>query len=82
MKKMFIPGCALTIYKPHFAEKLLALLTPPGKVWLRLDICCINQPCLEDATQVITVCPGCDRRYRENYANTSTISLWEIACRK
>jgi Fe-S oxidoreductase len=24
------------------------------------------------------VCPGCDRRYRQNYAQPSTVSLWEL----
>ncbi|MGE5449900.1 MAG: (Fe-S)-binding protein [Methanomassiliicoccales archaeon] len=43
-----------------------------------LDLCCTKRPLLDDGIQVINVCPGCDRRYRENYPNVTTISLWEI----
>lgn len=78
MKKLFAPGCALTIYKPHLAEKLHAILSEQIEPMERLDICCRNQPVLKDGTEVINICPGCDRRYRENYTNASTISLWEV----
>jgi len=78
MKKIFAPGCALTIYKPALVEKIYDLLKEKTGVTERLDICCRNQPSLEPGTQVINICPGCDRRYRENYNDSSTISLWEI----
>ncbi len=78
MKKLFAPGCALTIYKPYLAEKLHQLLDARLGNIERLDICCRNHPLLEDGTEVINICPGCDRRYRENYTNSSTVSLWEV----
>ena len=78
MKRVFAPGCALTIYKPHLAEKLHQLLIGNVENMDRLDICCRNHPSLEEGTQVINICPGCDRRYRENYTNSSTTSLWEV----
>lgn len=78
MKRLFAPGCALMLYKPYLAEKLHQLLNENIESMDRLDICCRNEPLLEDTTQVINVCPGCDRRYRENYSNSSTLSLWEI----
>lgn len=78
MKKIFAPGCALTVYKPHLSEKLHEILNENLGGVERLDICCRNHPVLEDGSQVINVCPGCDRRYRENYENSSTISLWEV----
>jgi Fe-S oxidoreductase len=40
--------------------------------------CCKHIPPLDSGTQVINICPGCDRRYRENYENSGTISLWEV----
>ncbi|MFH2041782.1 MAG: heterodisulfide reductase-related iron-sulfur binding cluster, partial [Acidobacteriota bacterium] len=40
--------------------------------------CCRHTPHIATDTQVINICPGCDRRYRENYDNPSTISLWEL----
>ena len=27
---------------------------------------------------MITVCSGCDRRYRQNYEKPSTVTLWEV----
>jgi Fe-S oxidoreductase len=44
----------------------------------RLLICCKNIPALDPGTEVISTCPGCDRRYRENYDDSYNISLWEI----
>jgi Fe-S oxidoreductase len=78
MKRLFAPGCALIIYKPHLAEKLHKLLNENIESMDLLDTCCRNSPSLADNTEVINVCPGCDRRYRENYSNSSTISLWEV----
>lgn len=78
MKKLFATGCALTIYKPCLAEKLHNILNEKIERMERLDICCRNKPPLKKGSQVINVCPGCDRRYRENYPDSSTISLWEI----
>lgn len=40
--------------------------------------CCRHIPSLEPGIQVINICPGCDRRYRENYEKSGTISLWEV----
>jgi Fe-S oxidoreductase len=81
MKNIFAPGCALMIYKPQLAEKIHNLLNEHIGLMDRLDICCRHQPLLEADTQVINICPGCDRRYR-NYDSASkrhtTISLWEV----
>lgn len=77
MRTMFAPGCALTIYKPHLAERLHRILIENLGAVERLDTCCRNHPPLADGDRVINTCPGCDRRYREDYANASTISLWE-----
>lgn len=78
MKRLFAPGCALNIYKPHLADRLYTFLQEDLGPMGRLDNCCRNHPVLEEGTEVINTCPGCDRRYRENYAQASTISLWEV----
>jgi hypothetical protein len=44
----------------------------------RLLTCCRHTPKIAPHTQVINICPGCDRRYRENYDHPLTISLWEL----
>jgi hypothetical protein len=40
--------------------------------------CCRHVPQIASDTHVINICPGCDRRYRENYVNPLTVSLWEL----
>lgn len=78
MKKVFAPGCALMLYKPELAKKVLDFLNMDlGKIDEHLT-CCRHEPNLDKGTQIINTCPGCDRRYRELYASISTISLWEI----
>jgi hypothetical protein len=78
VKKVFAPGCALLIYKPELAAKMLNLLLEefPGIEEHRL--CCHHEPKLPAGTNVINVCAGCDRRFRDLYENTSTTALWEI----
>jgi Fe-S oxidoreductase len=66
------------IYKPHLAEKLHNILVKnigPMEMFLT---CCKHIPPLPSGTEVINICPGCDRRYRENYQDSSTKSLWEV----
>lgn len=78
MKKVYAPGCAFMIYKPELAKKVLAFLRESlGDIPEHL-ICCRHEPKLESDTQVINTCAGCDRRFRELYANISTIALWEV----
>jgi Fe-S oxidoreductase len=78
MKQVYAPGCALMIYKPELAKKVLEFLNENlGNISEHL-ICCRHDPNLESDTQVINTCAGCDRRYRELYEGISTISLWEI----
>ncbi len=78
MTKLFTPGCALMLYKPYLAERLHKLLVDNiGPMKMDLT-CCKHIPPLTPGTQVINICPGCDRRYRENYENAGTISLWEV----
>jgi Fe-S oxidoreductase len=78
MKTVFAPGCALYIYKPELAKKVLDFLKSDlGDIDEHL-ICCRHEPGLEKGTKIINVCAGCDRRYRELYEGISTISLWEV----
>jgi Fe-S oxidoreductase len=82
MTTQFAPGCALMLYKPHLAERIHRILAANvGPVDMLLT-CCRHVPPLAPGTEVINICPGCDRRYRENYADASTISLWEVLVEK
>ncbi len=78
MKRMFAPGCAILIYKPELATRLHRLLGEELGEMEMFVRCCRNEPALEPGTLVINTCPGCDKLYRENYADSSTISLWEV----
>lgn len=82
MGYVFAPGCALTIENPEAAERLHDVLNRRFGKMARLDICCRNHPPLADGTVVINVCAGCDRRFRENYGQSTTISFWEIVDRE
>ena len=78
MNQKFAPGCALMLYKPKLALKLHATLNENlGKMDL-LTKCCHHDPGLKESTQIVNICPGCDKRFRSDYNNSSTISLWEI----
>ncbi|MFA5161793.1 MAG: (Fe-S)-binding protein [Elusimicrobiales bacterium] len=78
---VFAPGCALMIYKPELAGRILGFLNKElGPVSEHLT-CCRHAPDLPAGTQIINVCAGCDRRYRTLYEGISTISLWEVLCK-
>lgn len=78
MKKVFSPGCALRIYKPELATRMLALLQEEFPGLEEHSICCHHEPQLPAGTEVINVCAGCDRRFRELYETTNTTAFWEI----
>lgn len=77
MTTYFNPGCALRLYKPHLADRTLALLNERLGSVLSHEICCHHDPALPAGSRIINVCPGCDRRFRSLYEGVSTISLWE-----
>jgi Fe-S oxidoreductase len=75
---VFAPGCALMLYKPELAEKLHVFLNEYlGEMEMFLT-CCKHDPGLAPDTTVINVCPGCDKRFGNDYPGVSTVSLWEI----
>lgn len=78
MKQLYAPGCALTLYKPYLSEKVHKFLVENIGEMDRLDTCCRLHPEIKAGTNVINTCPGCDRRYKNNYEESTTISLWEI----
>ena len=79
---VFAPGCALMLYKPELAEKIHQKLQEKlGKMEMLLT-CCQHDPQLSPNTKIINVCPGCDKRFRNDYWNITTVSLWEILARK
>jgi len=78
MNYILAPGCALWLYKPDLVRKLHKSLVPVCGSTELLLTCCRHTPQIPPGARVINVCPGCDRRYRENYATPSTVSLWEL----
>ena len=82
MSRVFAPGCALMLYKPRLAEKLGAHLSQSGGGTEPSLVCCRHFPPYPGGTEIVNVCPGCDRRYRENYPACATVSLWEVLARE
>ncbi len=78
LNKVFAPGCALVLYKPELVEKLHAVVNANLGEMDKLMTCCRRDPQFASATEIINVCPGCDKRFSKDYHNTTTISLWEI----
>lgn len=78
MNQVFAPGCALYLYKPALAAKMLGLLQKEISGLAEHITCCRHQPKLAAGSEIINVCAGCDRRYRELYPGISTISFWEL----
>jgi len=77
MNRIFAPGCALMLYKEDLGEKVFSFLQNKG-VNNTLNTCCKHDPAFEQHTEVINICPGCDKRFKKDYNNCSTKSLWEI----
>ena len=78
MGRVYAPGCALMIYKPWLAQRVLTTLRAELGEVAEHGVCCRHQPELAPGTEVINTCAGCDRRYRELYEGISTVSLWEV----
>ena len=78
MKQAYAPGCALMIYKPKLAERILEDINNEENHIPQHLTCCKHEPNLKEETQIINTCAGCDKRYRELYEGISTVSLWEI----
>ena len=77
-RQIFAPGCALMLYKPALAYKIHMMLNEQAGAMEVLNTCCKHDPEFTVPTQIINVCPGCDKRFENLYANTTTISLWEL----
>jgi Fe-S oxidoreductase len=77
-KLFFAPGCALMLYKPELADKLHQLLNKNFGNMDMLMTCCQHELNMSAGSKIINVCPGCDKRFSNDYTNISTISLWEI----
>lgn len=79
MSRVYAPGCALMLYKPHLAAKVLSTLKASCDAPVLEHLtCCRHEPHLAHGSVVVNTCAGCDRRYRELYEGVSTVSLWEV----
>ncbi|MDR2891772.1 MAG: (Fe-S)-binding protein [Deltaproteobacteria bacterium] len=72
------PGCALMLYKPHLAKKVLQYLNGRQQPVEFHLLCCGHDPKVPRGARIINTCPGCDRRFGSLYEGVSTISLWEV----
>jgi len=76
--KVYSPGCALLIYKPHLAESVLAYLKQNDPGIAIHEICCRHDPNLPPGSTIVNTCAGCDRRFGSLYDGIDTVSLWEV----
>jgi hypothetical protein len=76
--RVFAPGCALMLYKPELADRLHRLLKKHLGAMDTWMTCCRKDPGFPETTEVINICPGCDKRFRKDYPSSTTVSLWEI----
>jgi hypothetical protein len=74
----FAPRCALMLYKPYLAQKIHRMLESILGEIIILDTCCHFDPGFKESSEIINICPGCDKRFTNNYERVSTRSLWEI----
>lgn len=68
----------MMLYKPALAGKIHAVLNREVGEMDVLSTCCRHDPESLTDTEIINVCPGCDKRFGSLYANTTTVSLWEV----
>jgi hypothetical protein len=76
--QVYAPGCALMLYEPQLAERVMAHLATAGDATRVHLTCCRHEPGRDPGSVVINTCAGCDRRYRELHEGISTVSLWEV----
>ncbi|MCL2682731.1 MAG: (Fe-S)-binding protein [Bacteroidales bacterium] len=82
MNQVYNPGCALLLYKPEYAEKIVDFLRRElGDIALH-TICCRHDPKLPTNTKIINTCAGCDKRFSTLYDGITTESLWEILAKR
>lgn len=77
-KCWFNPGCAMNLYKPELAGKMLGMLREHFGDVKYHDICCHYDPKLPEGATIINNCAGCDRRFRSEYPGIRTITFWEL----
>jgi len=82
MQRIFAPGCALMIYKPHLATKVHEVLQACYGPMEMLQTCCKRDPQPKTNLEVINICPGCDKRFKSDYDHVTTISLWELLAQR
>lgn len=78
MNQVYNAGCALRLYKPTLAEKVLTALQEESVQITDHSVCCRYDPLLPAGTQIINTCAGCNKRFGTLYENISTLSLWEV----
>jgi len=67
------------LYKPHQAEPISQMLARAlGKQPSLYPHCCYRQADLPPGSNIVNICPGCDRRFNAIYPGVSGVTVWEI----
>lgn len=78
MEYVYVPGCALMLYKPQLAEKLKQYIEAEYGAMETLLTCCFKQQALKPETCIITPCSTCDKRYKSLYKDCSTVYFLDV----
>lgn len=78
MRALFAPGCALNRYKPELIEKISRFLQEAAITDGDYMTCCKAEPEIDDATVLITCCPGCSHKFELKLPNAKVLSLWKV----
>lgn len=77
---LYVPGCALMVYKPHLADKLKDIIEQTYSPANTLLSCCLHKPTVNPGTYIITACATCAVQYTKKYPDcTSIFFLSELA---
>lgn len=75
---IYAPGCALTVYKPHLAEKLKMYIEQIYGPVDTLHTCCFHTPELPPRSCIITPCTTCAQRYIRPYPDSSSVFFLSV----
>ncbi|GAB7140946.1 hypothetical protein RsTz2092_09030 [Deferribacterales bacterium RsTz2092] len=75
MAVYYFPGCALQVYKPALADKIISILHGKYSDIRLLNACCKRDMPINADDMLFTACPGCENRLSKKY-NTKTV--WQV----
>lgn len=76
--KLFVPGCALLIYKPKLASKLKEYIENGYGHMTTWKPCCLTKPDIKEKTRVFTPCVTCAQQYAGKYQDIEVVFILQL----